>query len=86
MTGLSVEQVTKEFPTRREPLVVLRGVSFELSSGANLADVLRKITFINNGSFVGLQLERVMYLDQKTIFTSQISIKKKSTTVSCEGR
>jgi lipoprotein-releasing system ATP-binding protein len=37
MSLLIVTNVTKEFPTRSEPLVVLRGVSFELSSGENLA-------------------------------------------------
>jgi lipoprotein-releasing system ATP-binding protein len=39
MTKLSVENVTKEFPTRAEPLVVLRGVSLELHSGENVAIV-----------------------------------------------
>jgi lipoprotein-releasing system ATP-binding protein len=34
---LVVQEITKEFPTRREPLVVLRGCSFELSVGENLA-------------------------------------------------
>ena len=37
MSQLSVANVTKEFPTGAESLVVLRGVSFELSSGENLA-------------------------------------------------
>jgi lipoprotein-releasing system ATP-binding protein len=37
MDGLIVENVTKEFPTRGEPLVVLRGVSLTLSGGQNLA-------------------------------------------------
>jgi len=37
MSHLKVERLTKEFPTRAEPLVVLRGVSFELASGQNLA-------------------------------------------------
>jgi len=39
MTRLLVENVTKEFPTRAEPLVVLRGVSLELTSGENVAIV-----------------------------------------------
>jgi lipoprotein-releasing system ATP-binding protein len=37
MPELTVEQITKEYPTRGEPLRVLRGVSFELSAGQNLA-------------------------------------------------
>jgi lipoprotein-releasing system ATP-binding protein len=37
MSRLIVENVTKEFPTRAEPLVVLRGISLELSSGENMA-------------------------------------------------
>jgi lipoprotein-releasing system ATP-binding protein len=37
MPDLLVENVTKEFPTRAEPLVVLRGASFALSAGENLA-------------------------------------------------
>jgi len=37
MSQLSVENVTKQFPTRTEPLEVLRGVSLELSSGENVA-------------------------------------------------
>jgi lipoprotein-releasing system ATP-binding protein len=37
MDELIVENVTKEFPTRGEPLVVLRGVSLKLSAGQNLA-------------------------------------------------
>ncbi|HWB10126.1 MAG TPA: ABC transporter ATP-binding protein [Pirellulales bacterium] len=37
MSDLSVQEVTKEFPTRAEPLVVLRGCSFELARGENLA-------------------------------------------------
>ena len=36
-SDLTVEDITKEFPTRAEPLVVLRGCSFELSAGENLA-------------------------------------------------
>ena len=37
MPDLLVENVVKEFPTRTEPLVVLRGASFSLSAGENLA-------------------------------------------------
>lgn len=37
MPELSVREITKEFPTRSEPLVVLRGCSFELAGGQNLA-------------------------------------------------
>jgi len=37
MPDLIVDNVTKEFPTRAEPLVVLRGVSLELSGGENVA-------------------------------------------------
>jgi len=37
MPDLLVENVTKEFPTRSEPLVVLRGASLSLSAGENLA-------------------------------------------------
>lgn len=37
MTTLSVTNVSKEFPTRGEPLQVLRDVSLELSGGQNLA-------------------------------------------------
>ena len=36
MPDLAVRDVTKEFPTRSEPLVVLRGCSFELARGENL--------------------------------------------------
>ncbi len=39
MTSLLVENVSKSFPTRGEPLVVLQGVSLELEQGANLAIV-----------------------------------------------
>ena len=39
MPRLAVENLIKEFPTRGEPLVVLRGVSLELSSGESLAIV-----------------------------------------------
>ncbi len=39
MATLVVEQVTKQYPTRGEPLVVLRGVSLQLSTGENLAVV-----------------------------------------------
>ena len=37
MSALVVQNVAKSFPTRGEPLVVLRDVSFELSAGENLA-------------------------------------------------
>jgi lipoprotein-releasing system ATP-binding protein len=37
MSRLSVQNVTKEFPTRGEPLVVLRGVSLDLGPGENAA-------------------------------------------------
>jgi lipoprotein-releasing system ATP-binding protein len=37
MAELVVAEVTKSYPTRSEPLEVLRGVSFELSAGENLA-------------------------------------------------
>ena len=37
MSNLIVEHVTKQFPTRGEPLVVLRGVSLELDRGENVA-------------------------------------------------
>jgi lipoprotein-releasing system ATP-binding protein len=37
MADLVVDRVTKEFPTRGEPLVVLREVSLELSAGQNAA-------------------------------------------------
>ena len=37
MNQLKVVDVTKEYPTRAEPLVVLRGVTCELSAGENLA-------------------------------------------------
>lgn len=39
MTELVVENVTKQFPTRGEPLVVLRGVSLKLAAGQNMAIV-----------------------------------------------
>ncbi|MCH8044786.1 MAG: ABC transporter ATP-binding protein [Planctomycetes bacterium] len=39
MPDLSVDNVSKEFPTRGDPLVVLRGVSLELSAGENVAIV-----------------------------------------------
>ena len=39
MTRLLVENVSKEFPTRAEPLVVLREVSFELGECQNVAIV-----------------------------------------------
>lgn len=37
MADLIVDEITKEFATRSEPLAVLRGCSFELSPGENLA-------------------------------------------------
>jgi lipoprotein-releasing system ATP-binding protein len=37
MSDLIVDNITKEFPTRAEALVVLRGASLELSRGQNLA-------------------------------------------------
>ena len=37
MPDLAITNVTKEFPTRAENLVVLRGASLELSRGQNLA-------------------------------------------------
>ncbi|MDA7980692.1 MAG: ABC transporter ATP-binding protein [Pirellulales bacterium] len=37
MSELAVQDVTKEFPTRGEPLLVLRGVSLTLKSGENMA-------------------------------------------------
>jgi lipoprotein-releasing system ATP-binding protein len=37
MCGLVVENVVKQFPTRGEPLVVLKGVSLNLASGRNVA-------------------------------------------------
>lgn len=39
MPDLIVDQLTKEYPTRSDPLVVLRGVSLALSRGENLAIV-----------------------------------------------
>jgi len=39
MADLIVQNVTKEFPTRGEPLVVLDGCSLELSEGENVAIV-----------------------------------------------
>lgn len=37
MSTLSIKQLTKEFPTREEPLVILSGVDLELNSGENVA-------------------------------------------------
>ena len=37
MPDLAVHDITKDFPTRSDPLVVLRGCSFELARGENLA-------------------------------------------------
>lgn len=39
MGQLTVDNVAKEFPTRGDPLVVLRGISFQLEPGQNLAIV-----------------------------------------------
>lgn len=39
MEMLTVENVTKQYPTPREPLMVLRGVSFTLNRGESLAIV-----------------------------------------------
>jgi lipoprotein-releasing system ATP-binding protein len=39
MPKLQVENVTKQYPTRSEPLAVLRGVSLQLEPGENLAIV-----------------------------------------------
>ncbi len=39
MADLIVNSVSKQYATRAEPLVVLPGVSFELSAGENLAIV-----------------------------------------------
>lgn len=39
MADLVVDKITKEFPTRGEPLVVLRGASMKLSAGENVAIV-----------------------------------------------
>ena len=37
MPELAVRDLTKEFPTRGAPLVVLRGASLDLSGGQNVA-------------------------------------------------
>ena len=37
MPGLAVEHLSKQFPTRTDPLVVLRDVSFTLADGKNVA-------------------------------------------------
>ena len=37
MAELLVEDVTKQYPTRGEPLVVLRGVSLRVATGENVA-------------------------------------------------
>ncbi len=60
MPDLIVADVTKEYPTRGEPLRVLRGVSFELSAGQNLA-VLGP-----SGSGKSTLLQIVGTLDQPT--------------------
>ncbi|MFO0899639.1 MAG: ABC transporter ATP-binding protein [Pirellulales bacterium] len=60
MPDLIVADVTKEYPTRGEPLRVLRGVSFELAAGQNLA-VLGP-----SGSGKSTLLQIVGTLDQPT--------------------
>jgi lipoprotein-releasing system ATP-binding protein len=51
MSQLIVDNVTKEFPTRGDPLVVLHGISLQLESGQNLAVIgpsgSGKTTFLN---------------------------------------
>jgi len=37
MSGLIVDSIAKQFPTRTEPLIVLRDASFRLSAGDNIA-------------------------------------------------
>jgi len=37
MPGLIVEHVTKDYPTRAEPLPILKGISLQLGAGENLA-------------------------------------------------
>lgn len=37
MTSLAVDQIRKEFPTRAEPLVILRAASLQLKAGENAA-------------------------------------------------
>ncbi|MBN2291231.1 MAG: ATP-binding cassette domain-containing protein, partial [Pirellulales bacterium] len=37
MTLLQVENVSKEFPTRNDPLIVLRDISLRMEAGENLA-------------------------------------------------
>jgi lipoprotein-releasing system ATP-binding protein len=37
MAGLVVRNISKQFPTRSEPLTVLRDVSFEMAAGQNVA-------------------------------------------------
>jgi len=37
MSGLIVDSIAKQFPTRTEPLIVLRDASFRLSAGGNVA-------------------------------------------------
>ena len=66
MSDLSVQDVTKEFPTRAEPLVVLRGCSFELARGENLA-ILGP-----SGSGKSTLLQIVGTLDQPT--SGQVSL------------
>jgi lipoprotein-releasing system ATP-binding protein len=60
MSDLSVQEVAKEFPTRAEPLVVLRGCSFELARGENL------VILGPSGSGKSTLLQIVGTLDQPT--------------------
>jgi len=66
MPDLIVAKVTKEYPTRGEPLRVLRGVSLELSAGENLA-VLGP-----SGSGKSTLLQIIGTLDQAT--TGHVSL------------
>jgi lipoprotein-releasing system ATP-binding protein len=66
MPDLIVADVTKEYPTRGEPLRVLRGVSFDLSTGQNLA-VLGP-----SGSGKSTLLQIIGTLDQPT--TGHVSL------------
>jgi lipoprotein-releasing system ATP-binding protein len=76
MSRLTAENVTKEFPTRGEPLVVLRGVSLELSSGENVAVTgpsgSGKSTLLNIlGTLEPATSGRVMLDDQETAALSE---------------
>lgn len=66
MVDLTLSQVSKQFPTRGEPLVVLRNVSLELSAGQNLA-VLGP-----SGSGKSTLLHILGTLDQPTSGTVQL--------------